>query len=39
MMHEESLSLPKTLKKHEVDDLWKEKRKGVTMKLLKEDLP
>jgi hypothetical protein len=28
LLHDDKLSLPKTLKKNEVDDLWKEKRKG-----------
>lgn len=32
-MHEDQISLPKTLKKHEVDDLWKEKRSKFKMDL------
>ena len=38
MMHEEAVTLPKTLKRYEVEDLWAEKRKGIKMELLK-DLP
>lgn len=34
LMHEDSLTLPKSLKKHEVEDLWKEKRSKVKMELL-----
>lgn len=33
-MRDEKLALPKTLKRHEVEDLWKEKRKGVKLELL-----
>jgi hypothetical protein len=39
LLHDEKLSLPKTLKKHEVDDLWKEKRKGYKLELIQEALP
>jgi hypothetical protein len=35
LLHDEKLNLPKTLKRHEVDDLWKEKRKGYKMELIK----
>lgn len=31
LLHDEKITLPKMLKKHEVDDLWKEKRKGAKL--------
>ena len=33
-MRDQQLSLPKTLKSHEVEDLWKEKRQTVKLELL-----
>lgn len=39
LLHDEKLTLPKTLKRNEVDDLWKEKRKGAKLQLLNEPLP
>lgn len=39
LLHDEKISLPKTLKRHEVDDLWKEKRKGYKLQLVSEALP
>ena len=33
-MRDEKLSLPKTLRRHEVEDLWEEKRKGFKLEVL-----
>ena len=37
LLHDEKLTLPKTLKRHEVDDLWSEKRKGYKLKFLHKE--
>lgn len=38
-MHEGEVSLPKSLRRYEVEDLWQEKRKNHKMQLLGADLP
>ncbi|CAM6006370.1 unnamed protein product [Sphagnum balticum] len=38
-MHDEKLTLPKSLRRNEVEDLWKEKRKGYKMEIVNESLP
>ena len=39
LLHDQKLNLPKTLKKHEVNDLWLEKRKGQKLQLLAPQMP
>ena len=38
-MHEGEVSLPKSLRRYEVEDLWQEKRKNHKLQLLGSEMP